>query len=188
MNLKQIAEIPRSPWFPGDVKPVRKGVYQTLPAGFANAWPVYQHWDGECWGAFDGDVARAARFAGIRSNSQSHAWRGLARDPYAEGKRRKDEGIKQALENESEHWQVAALTKIREWAAKPENRKGEFAFEDIRAWVLETGLGQPHDHHVWGALARAAIAAGIIVPTGKYRAAVSPATHAHPVRLYRVAE
>lgn len=187
LTNKQVAGIPRTPWFPGDVKPARVGVYQTRIRRGNRYHDVFQCWDGKVWGAYDTSAARAACLSGFRSIYQNLQWRGLARDPYAEGQHRKERGIKRALAHAGDGWKHEALNKAREWSAKPENRVGTFAFEDVRAWMLENGLEPPPHHNAWGALAQAAQKAGIIVPTGKFRAAVSPATHRHPVRLYKVA-
>ncbi|MEY9435547.1 hypothetical protein [Bradyrhizobium elkanii] len=105
-----------------------------------------------------------------------------------EGQRRKDRGIKRAIDHASDEWRVAALNMVRAWAAGPGRRRkvGVFAFETVREWALERGLPPPPDHHAWGGIAQYACRLGIIKFTGKYVPAASPRTHGHAVRLYTV--
>lgn len=100
------------------------------------------------------------------------------------GRRLAEEGIELALDNAGAEWCAAAHEKLRRWCAR---RREDFAFEDFRAWALRNGLPAPSSHKAWGGIAQGAINAGIIKPLKKYRPAVSPMTHGHPVRLYRVA-
>lgn len=61
-----------TPWFPGDVKPVRVGLYQRewdLAANLND--PDY--WDGKQW-RYNGP-------GGWRAGRQDRRWRGLASDP-----------------------------------------------------------------------------------------------------------
>lgn len=59
-------------WFDGDIKPVRKGVYQRY--GFGDI--VYSYWTGKYWGMKSGTVASANACRG-KSANQNHKWRGL---------------------------------------------------------------------------------------------------------------
>ena len=104
------------------------------------------------------------------------------------GKVLKERGMALALDHAGDVWKHAALLKVREWSAGPGRRivGGLFAFEDVREWATEQGLAPPPSSKAWGGIAQAAVRAGIIKPLKKYRPATSPATHGHPVRLYRV--
>lgn len=70
-----------TPWFPGDVKPVRKGVYQRR-AGFLG---VYSYWNGRFWCLGDNSPFGAKDSFAIShaSQAQSKPWRGLATPPKA---------------------------------------------------------------------------------------------------------
>jgi hypothetical protein len=72
----------RTDWFPPEVKPVRRGVYERdLMQVFP--WKVrYSWWNGKAWcgWAETVDAAYCNRQRGV-SSIQSAAWRGLARKP-----------------------------------------------------------------------------------------------------------
>lgn len=185
LTNKDVAGIPRTPWFPSNMKPARPGVYQVRPLNAVGE--RFALWTGEYWSVSSISADRARRFR-IRSSHQHRVWRGLARDPHAEGQHRKERGIARALEHAGDDWKHAALNKVREWAAGPGRRckGGAFAFEDVRAWAIEQELAPPPDHHAWGGIALAATRLGLIVFTGQYRPAAAPRTHGHCVRLYTV--
>lgn len=94
-------------------------------------------------------------------------------------------GMARALEAERDAWIVQALVALRRFSLLPAWR--EFKTEDFRAWYVEQGLPEPHDHHVWGALTNLAANDGLIRFTGNYRLAVSPKTHGHPVKVWAAA-
>lgn len=99
------------------------------------------------------------------------------------GQRLKREG-QDAVIAANAGWADCALAALRVWLSLPLHDK-TFAIEDFRRWALvDGGLDQPSHHNAWGGLPRLAVAAGLIVWTGEYRAATSAKTHAHPVRLY----
>lgn len=64
-------------WIPGNVKPVRKGVYQR---GYATAGR-YCLWDGKVWCVFADTPEDAADCKGVVSAVQDLPWRGLAEKP-----------------------------------------------------------------------------------------------------------
>jgi hypothetical protein len=70
-----------TPWFPGHVKPVHKGIYQRT-----TRWgeQYYSKWDGEFWCAYATNFALAEKFTQA-SMFQDWEWRGLAEDPSTEG-------------------------------------------------------------------------------------------------------
>ena len=69
-----------TPWFPGHVKPVHVGVYQTC--GMTSDTKRFQYWRGEGWGfcSYTAKEADEAYSLGL-SGSQKPQWRGLAKKP-----------------------------------------------------------------------------------------------------------
>jgi hypothetical protein len=63
-------------WFPGTIKPVRVGVYQTLLGSF----PVYRKWTGEYWCSCFNEITHS-HLSNSKSFFQQDLWRGLAQDP-----------------------------------------------------------------------------------------------------------
>lgn len=99
------------------------------------------------------------------------------------GRRRRDDGIARALDAERRDWIDRALRALREFMRGRET----FTIEQFRYDFLAAGNPEPHVPEVWGAFTNAARKSGLIVPTGDYRKAASPGTHAHPVALWRAA-
>ncbi len=66
-----------TPWFPGHIKPVRPGVYETT----AQAAPCFQFWNGHFWGCFDSRREVSAEFGRVPSDFQGVNWRGLSEPP-----------------------------------------------------------------------------------------------------------
>lgn len=60
-------------WFPGEVKPVHVGVYETKP----DDGTTFQHWDGKQWGLCAITPNCALNGIGIASAYQASKWRGL---------------------------------------------------------------------------------------------------------------
>lgn len=67
-----------TPWFPGDVKPVRVGVYQRHYS-FEN--DRFCHWNGLFWSNNGRTVDIADQFSEVESRVQDLPWRGLAEEP-----------------------------------------------------------------------------------------------------------
>jgi len=67
-----------TPWFPGDVKPARKGVYET-DAEISDREPCYQFWDGSRWGACGFSPRYCKQPGDWVSRHQSPKWRGRAK-------------------------------------------------------------------------------------------------------------
>lgn len=95
------------------------------------------------------------------------------------------EGMARTLAVEPDGWIDNALEALERFARQPV--WAEFKMEDFRAWYLDQQLPPPHDHHVWGAIGNTAARRGLITFTGKYSPSVSPKTHGHPVKVWRVA-
>ena len=62
-------------WFPGSVKPVRKGVYQREYIYGKAKLSMYCHWDGKQWHASAHTVDGAA--CNFLAPNQSLPWRGV---------------------------------------------------------------------------------------------------------------
>lgn len=69
-----------TPWFPGNVKPVRAGIYQQL-SGFGKEIG-YQRWDGKQWSVWCFSKEAAESTTSVAANFfQNDPWRGLAKEP-----------------------------------------------------------------------------------------------------------
>lgn len=101
------------------------------------------------------------------------------------GRELAEQGMELTLKAEGEKWLAQTMEALRRFAAFPEWR--EFKIEDFRAWYLDEGLPQPHDHHCWGAITNRAIKAKVIRFTGRYAGSVSPKTRGHYVRVWTAA-
>jgi putative component of toxin-antitoxin plasmid stabilization module len=67
-------------WFPGEVKPVRKGVYEKrLVLEAFNGNRVFQYWNGRYWCVSHThvDIAFSSRI--FKSDYQDGMWRGVAK-------------------------------------------------------------------------------------------------------------
>lgn len=101
------------------------------------------------------------------------------------GDQRKEKGMQLALEAEKQEW-VKRFTFLAKTYLTSLEVGARFALEDLRANAAACELAAPHSSNVWGSMPRVLINAGLpIEPTGEYRKARSPETHAHPVALYR---
>jgi hypothetical protein len=68
-----------TPWFPPEVKPARKGVYERL--GVYINCPGYSLWDGQRW-RFTMDTPDGAMgYARYETTFPDQPWRGLAEQP-----------------------------------------------------------------------------------------------------------
>jgi hypothetical protein len=70
-----------TPWFPGSVKPTRKGVYKRDDSGLG--FLPYSFWNGSYWGWSRGTARQAQSAKAWKSSAQTLPWRGLASDPGA---------------------------------------------------------------------------------------------------------
>jgi hypothetical protein len=66
-----------TPWFSGDQKPVRVGVYRRNIFGKGIA--SYSYWNGKFWGLYSPmpDVASSLSWKNFRSKVQNLPWRGV---------------------------------------------------------------------------------------------------------------
>lgn len=111
--------------------------------------------------------------------------KGAARN-QRDGKALKKAGQQQVAENEPADWRERALFLLGVYV-RGLGAGAVFAFEDFRAYAATCELPEPRDHHVWGALPRQAVAAGIrIRMTDRTREAHSPRTRAHRISLWEV--
>lgn len=67
-----------TPWYEPNVKPKRKGVYNTD----AYDKESFQNWNGKFWGLYTADKNLAAHpaYADIQSSVQHPRWRGLTKE------------------------------------------------------------------------------------------------------------
>ena len=67
-------------WYPGDVKPVRVGVYQQQ-SGIRPVSIGYQYWDGSFWNGWFKTAEMAFRFrrSRVSISHQNDPWRGVAK-------------------------------------------------------------------------------------------------------------
>ena len=65
-----------TPWFPGHVKPVRRGLYQRNTNLGEDIWPTWTLWDGKRW-RMNSCNRFEAESAQLPSGWQSLPWRGL---------------------------------------------------------------------------------------------------------------
>jgi hypothetical protein len=70
--------VKKTPWFRGNVKPVREGVYERVPT---DATSKFSYWNGSYWCVSDVSVDGAADEQQSDSIDQSARWRGLAEPP-----------------------------------------------------------------------------------------------------------
>ena len=61
-------------WFPGDVKPVRRGVYER---DYRNGGIAFAMWNGRRW-MYKGDTPTEAFNETMQSRNSNLKWRGLA--------------------------------------------------------------------------------------------------------------
>jgi hypothetical protein len=108
-----------------------------------------------------------------------------------EGRRRKRDGQKLALEAAGPTWTELAMGALKIFLATRLDDFGEFRFEQFRLFcsgdlssLHSINLPPPKSSAAWGALPRIAQARGLIRFTGRYEAARSPKTHAHPVKIW----
>lgn len=67
-----------TPWFDGEIKPVRKGVYQLFNG--TQTMIGYQYWDGEYWYEWDVSPEIAAKIKWPAASCfQNDKWRGIAK-------------------------------------------------------------------------------------------------------------
>jgi hypothetical protein len=64
----------KTKWYPGNVKPVHVGVYETAPR---YGRQFFQFWDGKRWGFAAETVERAFEWRTVSSAHQFDDWRGL---------------------------------------------------------------------------------------------------------------
>ena len=65
-------------WIPGNVKPVRVGVYQRE---YDSGDVQYSYWNGKFWGLYGETPKEAESWVDTPSTGQTLPWRGLAEKP-----------------------------------------------------------------------------------------------------------
>lgn len=76
--MSKSKELKLTEWFPGHIKPVRKGVYQQMTGSYLG----YQYWDGQLWGRWSETPAGAydGKSEPASSKYQNDPWRGILKD------------------------------------------------------------------------------------------------------------
>ena len=79
MDRYKGAEMKLTPWFSGDQKPVRVGVYQRKNSEYEHYIPTshFSYWDGAAWCASAHDMLLARAYSRYVSLSQNLPWRGV---------------------------------------------------------------------------------------------------------------
>jgi hypothetical protein len=80
----------------------------------------------------------------------------------------------------SAEWRAAVMRALDVYS----RAKSSFTCEEFRADYLSRGYPNATTPHVWGAVFRAAVGAGVLVHTGEWRPARSPRTRKHRVAIY----
>lgn len=104
---------------------------------------------------------------------------------YAEGCRRRDDGIKRAVtnaENNTPGWKDFALRYIIDLPPG-----SEFLAEDVRAIAHADGLPEPPDGRAWGGVIRKARGMGLIEHRG-FKPCKNPKSHACPSNEWKRTE
>lgn len=70
-----------TPWFPGDVKPARPGVYKRKRPVGLRAFGCFSYWDGRRWRMSSSSLKEAGTLPRTPSLFQQLPWRGLTQDP-----------------------------------------------------------------------------------------------------------
>lgn len=74
-----------TPWFPGDMEPVRKGWYEVRAVGLNHrhrghlSGRPFRYWTGHRWMTASPNLSWA--FSSIFGSDPAHQWRGLAEKP-----------------------------------------------------------------------------------------------------------
>jgi len=71
----------RTEWFPGGVKPIRKGVYERMYRVGKTQIYRFNNWNGIFWGMSSFNPHDAAKFGDEEAPNQSLFWRGLTEKP-----------------------------------------------------------------------------------------------------------
>ncbi|CDK30086.1 putative transcription regulator [Burkholderia phage AMP1] len=100
------------------------------------------------------------------------------------GEQLKAEGQAKALKRAGSEWLATALAKLKEYAT------GEFCYGvnaiTIDTFRIEGGCPEPKNPNAWGALPKAAVRAGILLPTDRTSKAARPQAQARVVRVWEV--
>ena len=92
-----------------------------------------------------------------------------------------------AMQSKYSPWVADCMTALARYCALPQ--VDELTIEEFRGYAVDFAqwLPEPMSPNVWGVVPRIAINNGLMRDTGRYVAARSAKTHAHPVKLYAVA-
>ena len=81
MNINKTYKVEVTDWFPGDVNPVRTGVYEQGTRQYLDEKTImgnlYSYWNGFHWSSIEGSVEEAYKYRKHRGTFQHEPWRGL---------------------------------------------------------------------------------------------------------------
>ncbi len=104
-----------------------------------------------------------------------------------EGKRRKDAGMKRAIDHEHDQWKIDYHTHAGMFVMDL-TRGITFTSEQVRA-VVHKAIGDPHTPNVWGAMFNSCLKQwrkhGLVEFTGQFLDATNSQAHRRAIRLYR---
>ncbi|MEN2672596.1 hypothetical protein [Herbaspirillum huttiense] len=107
----------------------------------------------------------------------------MLKELSSRGRQKGEEGIALAVENAGDCWLDNILPVFHDWLMV---RTEAFAIEDFRIYVEHHRPELcPVSNKAWGVMPSAAKSRGWIMRCG-IRPAISPKTHGHDVKLYRV--
>ncbi|WAW01192.1 hypothetical protein NB644_09615 [Oxalobacter formigenes] len=100
------------------------------------------------------------------------------------GQQLKDEGIKLVL-SRNERWSEHILHVLETFCAiKKEEGSPQFVLEEFRRHCKSLGISEPRHHNAWGAVAKVSADKGLIMWSGEYCKAKSPAAHARTIKVW----
>lgn len=106
---------------------------------------------------------------------------------WAEGRRRRDDGIQRALdhaERTEPRWADRAHEALMEFIA---SHQSEFMGEHVRGWAHDTlGIPKPPHARAWGGVMARAAKQGLIVRVG-FAPVSNPKAHCAPCSVWRAA-
>lgn len=106
----------------------------------------------------------------------------------ATGEQLKREGQALATDHAGDKWTTVALAHLRLFIAAQKDEDGNalpFTFDGFRQWAIDCGMSEPVSVNAWGALPRAAMCAGLCLPTGQFAKAGRVQAHARMLRMWR---
>lgn len=100
------------------------------------------------------------------------------------GQHLKEEGIKIVL-SRNERWSEHILHVLENFCAvRKEEGCPQFVLEEFRRHCRCLGIAEPRHHNAWGAVAKVTADKGLIMWSGEYCKAKSPAANARTIKVW----